>query len=297
MLTRTSNATIRRHSSRWIWTAAQTQEVLNKNEKVVDAVVREQGKGGLSIDVVPKAEGFFRGRGFAIVDQTLSADNIIEWLNENGFEGEKDLQSNQINFVTMDELEDGDHKRRVLRGLIRAVFNTCDSDDDGKINMSEFVKFSRENNLMDESESFEAFHKADDDEAWNYEEKMAYSLSYLEFKKLLTDTNLLTVLHGDGKFGVSEGLFNIISKMMFDKADKNGDGKICVEEVQETLRAYNVSNDVSVAKDAFNQADVDGDGSINREEFGLLLLSQGIVLKDKVGTGKKGDSESICVIL
>ncbi|CAN1122778.1 Probable calcium-binding protein CML26 [Linum perenne] len=63
-------------------------------------------------------------------------------------------------------------------------------------------------------------------------------------------------------------------RQIFDKFDKNGDGKISCSEVVESLKELGTA--VTSAEDCkkmIRQVDQDGDGSVNFEEFKKMMAS------------------------
>ncbi|XP_058077215.1 probable calcium-binding protein CML23 [Magnolia sinica] len=65
-------------------------------------------------------------------------------------------------------------------------------------------------------------------------------------------------------------------RLVFDKYDSNGDGKISSAELESMLRSFGSSDPVEEAESMVRAADLDGDGYISLEEF----LSVNVAEKD-----------------
>ncbi|CAI0450897.1 unnamed protein product [Linum tenue] len=65
-------------------------------------------------------------------------------------------------------------------------------------------------------------------------------------------------------------------RQIFDKFDKNGDGKISCSEVVDSLKELGTAvTAAEVDKKMIRQVDQDGDGSVNFEEFKKMMSSGG----------------------
>ncbi|XP_010453946.1 PREDICTED: probable calcium-binding protein CML32 [Camelina sativa] len=93
---------------------------------------------------------------------------------------------------------------------------------------------------------------------------------------------------------------------VFERVDKNKDGKISWDEFAEAIRAFTPSITSEELEDMYRVLDVDGDGQIDAEEFasGLMqkkdneetLLKQAFDLYDMDGDGKISASEIHAVL-
>ncbi|CAN8288458.1 unnamed protein product [Cochlearia groenlandica] len=79
------------------------------------------------------------------------------------------------------------------------------------------------------------------------------------------------------------------SKQIFEKFDKNKNGKLSLDEFREAVHAF--SNNISQEEivKLFNEIDVDGDGELNAQEFVSCvddMLKEAFAFCDVDGDGK-----------
>ena len=289
-----NNFSTKHQLRKYLWTAARIQEVLNRHERVADAVVKTGEDGAFEakilpliheqtgesdmnsfLDIVETADKTAKNSSQYFLRATLDKTDLEMWLLENGFEEEKQAFP-AYNFVQSEDDIDANagHSRIVMRQLVRKIFDSIDNDEDKHVTLVELSEFLKRNNLdnNDYKKVMAAYHKTDSNQN--------YKLNYEQFKALLRETNLLrsygTVEGYFGKFSVNQGLSELIANEIFTKADIDGTGSISASELEVVFKAYHLG-DSSHAMKAFEHYDEDGDGRVTKEEFSNMLLEEGVI--------------------
>ena len=78
----------------------------------------------------------------------------------------------------------------------------------------------------------------------------------------------------------------------FRQADKNGDGKISVEEIFTIFKANGISCTTSEVRDAFFLTDADQSGDLDLDQFGQFCANTGTVFGTKDTDKKKSNKPS-----
>ena len=113
-------------------------------------------------------------------------------------------------------------------------------------------------------------------------------LDFGEFKQLLLKERVISVGDGDGRYTVADSLIDLVSHLIFHKADTDGDGEISLAEITAVLAAYSLEGD---APAVFESVDTNGDGLIDIHEFKGFLLSEGVLLC--TGSRRKGEDSGL----
>ncbi|XP_048634970.1 probable calcium-binding protein CML34 [Brassica napus] len=84
------------------------------------------------------------------------------------------------------------------------------------------------------------------------------------------------------------------AKQIFEKFDKNKNGKLSLDEFRDAVLAFSLNISEKEVTQMFKEIDVDGDGELSSEEFASSvdkMLKEAFALCDADGDGKITSSE------
>ena len=293
------------------WSPATVQEKVNTHPGVADCCVEDachlHGVEGVIAHIVP----YWKARGNQMFHESLTeydvdtskagqqamdmfadvnSEGLHEYLQGEGYSGPPlpVLLCSETQLVANFYHGDERHKRLVLRDIIAAIFAACDTDDDGAISLEELINFVAHYQLK--LNASKAFLESDSDQVVSFAGigvGGSDDLDFGEFKQLLLKERMISVGDGDGRYTVADSLIDLVSHLIFHKADTDGDGEISLAEITAVLAAYSLEGD---APAVFGSVDTNGDGLIDIHEFKGFLLSEGVL---STGSRRKGDDSGL----